>query len=56
MDIKVIVLDSMHAVNFCYWEADSIKIFVIFGVDNSLSVRTDNRKKNILVFAEGPTD
>ena len=29
---------------------------VIFGVDNSSSVHGDNRKKDILVFCEGPTD
>ena len=29
---------------------------VIFGVDNSSSVHDDNRKKDILVFCEGPTN
>ena len=32
------------------------KNVVAFGVDNILSAHTDNRKKDILVLAEGPTD
>ena len=32
------------------------KNIVIFGLDNSLSVHVDNRKKNILVLGERPPD
>ena len=32
------------------------KNVIIFGVDNSLSVHTDNRKKDILVLGKRPTD
>ena len=34
---------------------DSARNVVIFGVDNSLSSHTDNRKNDILVFSEGDT-
>ena len=29
---------------------------IIYGVDNSFSVHTDNSKKDILIFDKGPTD
>ena len=29
---------------------------LVFGVDNSLSVHTDNRKKDVLVLVEGPAN
>ena len=32
------------------------KNIIIFGVENSLSVHTDNRRKENLVFDERPTD
>ena len=35
---------------------DFTRYVVIFGVDNSLSSHTDNRKNNFLVLGEGLTD
>ena len=52
----VMVLDLMHVHNFYCQIVNGVKNDVIFGVDNSSSVHDDNRKKDILVFCEGPTD
>ena len=40
---------------FSFQNFDWGKNIVIFRVDNSLSVHTDNNKKDILVLGRGPT-
>ena len=45
----------MHAQVF-HWQMKCTKSVVIFGVDNSSSTHTENRKKDLLVFGEGSTD
>ena len=52
----VMVLDLMHIYNFCYPVVNGGKRFIIFDVDNSLSVHTDIKKNNILVLGEGWMD
>ena len=44
--------DLIHVHNF---RGSNGKSLIIFGVDNSSSVHTDSRNKNILVLGEGPT-
>ena len=39
----------------CQVVVNLVKI-MIFGVDNSSSTHTDNRKNNILILGKGPTD
>ena len=40
---------------FSFPNFDWVKEVVIFWVDNSLSVHTDNNKKDILVLGKGPS-
>ena len=40
---------------FCSFYIDFARSVVIFGVDDSSSSHTDNRKNNFLVLNEGPT-
>ena len=45
----------MHAYKFCYQVESGIN-WTIFGVDNSLPVHFDNRRKRYLILGEGSTD
>ena len=40
---------------FFFTDGSYGKIFIISGADMSLSVHTDNKEKDILMLAEGPT-
>ena len=48
-------MDFIHVPQYSLPNGDLGKSVVIFCVDNSLSVHTDNRK-NSLVFYQRPTD
>ena len=54
LDIVVTVLDLMTILNFCVQAVIGIKRF--FGTDMSSSVHVNNKKKDILVLGEGPTE
>lgn len=56
MDIEVMVLDLIYFHNFHCQLVNRVKNGVIFGVENSSSSHTDNRKKDMLVLRKGPTD
>ena len=48
----VMILDLMHAQNFCYQVVSGVKNIVTFGVGNSLLLHADNSKEDILVLGE----
>lgn len=50
------VLDLIYFHNFHCQLVNRVKNGVIFGVENSSSSHTDNRKKDMLVLGKGPTD
>ena len=52
----VMILDLMHAQNFCYQVVSGVKNIVTFGVGNSLLLHADNSKEDILVLGEEPTN
>ena len=50
------ILDLMHAQNFCYQVVIGVKNIVTFGVGNSLLLHADNSKEDILVLGEELTN
>ena len=36
------------------FDNDSVRNFIVFGIDNSVSSHADNRKNNVLVLGKGP--
>ena len=56
MDMVVMVVNLMHVHHFHYQMVNGVKIFVIFGIDNSSSMHANNRKKDILVLGQGSID
>ena len=57
--INILILDMVSDLILVHFFSllnfDWGKNFVIFGVHNSSSVHTDNKRKGILVLGEGPT-